>query len=266
MNIHRTVLQLKSREYITPRYIRLTLTGDDITPFAQCTVGTNNKIFIPPQGVTEVHFPPPPGEPAGLPEELAIRRTYTHAGMSLDKKEMYIDFIAHGLTGPASRFAMEALPGAKLGVAMKIKETALAPEVDFYCLIGDTTAIPVIRATLASLPPHAQGAIFIEIEADEEKQDFQKPANMQLNWLINPEIGTNTRLAQEAIAYLEENQTTDSRFAFVACEYENVRLLRNYLRKEKEWTNKEVSAYSYWKHGVAETQSEKSRRAEKESV
>lgn len=266
MNIHRTVLQLKKREYITPNYIRLTLTGEDIEPFASCTVGANNKIFIPPQGVSRVNFPPQPVEKEENVEKLAIRRTYTHAGLSLENKEMYMDFVAHGLSGPASRFAMEAPIGAELGVAMKIKESELAPEADFYCLVGDATAIPVIRATLASLPQEAKGAIFLEIPTNEDKQVFHKPEHIQVKWIINPNIGTNTLLAQTAIQYLEETQIEDSKFAFVACEYENVRTLRNYLRKEREWTNKEVSAYSYWKYGIAETKSEKSRREEKASI
>lgn len=266
MNIHRTVVQLKNREYISPHYIRLTLTGEDIVPFSQCTVGANNKIFIPPSGVNDVFFPPKEGEVEIPAEQLAIRRTYTHAGISLEKKEMYIDFVAHGLSGPASRFAMEAPLGAKLGVAMKIKPSELAPPADFYCLVGDATAIPVIRATLASLPQQAKGTVFIEVSDEADKQTFDLPENMEIHWLINKKIGQNTDLAEKAIAYVEDHLAETSRFAFVACEYENVRMLRNYFRKEKEWTNKEVSAYSYWKYGVAETKSEKSRREEKASI
>lgn len=266
MNIHRTVVQLKSREYITPHYIRLTLTGEDIAPFSQCTIGANNKIFIPPSGVDEVLFPSNDEETEIPAEQLAIRRTYTHAGISLEKKEMYVDFVAHGLSGPASRFAIEAPEGSKLGIAMKIKPTELAPKADFYCLVGDATAIPVIRATLASLPQQAKGAVFIEISDEKEKQTFDQPENIETHWLINKKIGQNTLLAQKVITCIENQPIHTPRFAFVACEYENVRILRNYFRKEKEWTNKEISAYSYWKYGVSETKSEKSRREEKASI
>lgn len=41
--------------------------------------------------------------------------------------------------------------------------------------------------------------------------------------------------------------------------------MRNYLRKEKNWAREELSAYSYWKYGVAETKSEADRRAERQN-
>lgn len=50
-------LYLKSREYITPHYIRIRLTGDDVYRFSIATVGVNNKIYIPPAGLNEVHYP-----------------------------------------------------------------------------------------------------------------------------------------------------------------------------------------------------------------
>jgi NADPH-dependent ferric siderophore reductase len=45
-----------------------------------------------------------------------------------------------------------------------------------------------------------------------------------------------------------------------------VKEIRTYLRKEKNWTSKELNAYSYWKAGVAENESEKDRHKEKDSM
>ncbi len=54
-----------------------------------------------------------------------------------------------------------------------------------------------------------------------------------------------------------------SSFAYVACEYNTVKILRQYFREELNWTNKQFYAFSYWKAGDAEDQSATERRREK---
>ena len=56
---------------------------------------------------------------------------------------------------------------------------------------------------------------------------------------------------------------TLSRFAFVACEYDSVKKIRNYFRKELNWKTNELYAFSYWKAGEAENKSVGERRSEK---
>lgn len=262
--IHRTIMQLKAREYITPNYVRLTFSGVDIEPYAKCTVGVNNKIFIPPNGIDKVIFPDKDNQSSI--EELAIRRTYTHAGLNLEKKEIYMDFVAHGSKGHASNFAINAKIGASLGVAMKIQEIELVPEVATYCLIGDATAIPVIRAILQTIKSDSKGVVFLEVSSMVDRQELEKPVGVTIHWIINEKVGENTLLADTAITYFKEYNVPESRFAFVACEYNNVRKVRNYLRKDALWSREELSAYSYWKCGVTETRSETERRIERNSL
>lgn len=264
-SIHRTILQLKAREYITPNYIRLTFIGTDTEPFTNCTVGTNNKIFIPPKGVNQVYFPDKSITDEAVLKDIAIRRTYTHAGIDLVKQEMYMEFVAHGVEGPASDFAINASIGSLLGVAMKTQQIELVPEVDFYYIVGDATALPVIRAILNTIQSSAIGTVLLEVTSLEDRQEIEKPEGVSIHWIINEKTKEDTLLADAAITYLNANETSDSRFAFIACEYSNVRKMRNYLRKEIKWAREEVSAYSYWKYGVAETKSEIERREEKNS-
>lgn len=265
-NIHRTIVSLKDRRYITPNYIRLTFTGSDIAAYSECRVGINNKIFIPPKGEKEVHFPDPSKTDQEDLDKLAFRRTYTHVGMDLEKQELFMDFVAHGTEGPASDFAINAEIGSKIGVAMKIHDGELVPEAEHYYIIGDSTALPVMIAILGDINPSSKGAVFIEVSSEEDKQDIIKPEGVAIHWIVNAKTEEDTLLADQAVAYMESQPQQASRFAFVACEYNNVKKMRNYLRKEKNWSREELSAYSYWKYGVAETKSEADRRKEREDL
>ncbi|MCD8541002.1 MAG: siderophore-interacting protein [Leadbetterella sp.] len=264
--IIRNILQLKRKEYITPHLIRVTLGGDAVAEYKDCTLGNNNKIFIPPAGVQQVHFPE-------YNEELEIWlhpepnlvpavRTYTHRAIDLEKKEMVIDFVHHGENGPASRWAIQAEPGDELGVAMKAVTKELFPRVGHYLLAGDATAIPVLSCILESLPAQATGVCVIEVHGPEDELQIRTAADIRFIWLHNPQPEAGSELAA-TIKGLELPEK--SRFAYIAAEYRTVKELREYLR-HNGWVKEEFYAFSYWKAGVAEDQSAQDRRAEREAL
>lgn len=254
--IIQATLQVKHKEYLTPNYIRVTLTGDAVPQFADTTVGVNNKIFIPPAGVDEIHFPEFNFETREwLHASEALRptvRTYTHRAIDLEKKEMTIDFVAHGETGPASAWATHAKPGDKLGVAMRKQATQLFPVADWYLLVADATGIPVISAILESLPATARGIAFIEVPTLADEQQISTASGVQIQWVHHATPGIDSPLAGliKEIALPETEGT--AKFAYVAAEYDIVRHVRHYLRKEKKWGIAELSAYAYWTQGITE--------------
>lgn len=268
-NIQRKVFTLKNREYITPRFIRLTLGGNDVSVFKNTTIGVNNKIFLAPEGCDKVYLPEFDMEKmAWKPMDEEIKpyvRTYTHRGIDLEKNELYIDFVGHGDEGPASNFAINAELGTELGVAMGCDPSELFPIVDWYYLIGDATAIPVLSAILESIPSTSQAKVVIEVETEEDIQNLHSPASFDIEWVINPTPGQNSAVAAKVIDYVNTTVLPESRFAYLASEFSTVKELRNFFRKEKNWTKEELYAYSYWKYGKAESASEADRRAEKDS-
>lgn len=266
----RTLLTVKKKEYLTPHYLRITFTGDDVPLFKNITVGVNNKIFLPPAGTDQIHFPvlnEETGQMEEAPEGLRpIRRTYTHRGIDLEKGEMYIDFVAHGDSGPASAWASQAKPGDQLGIAMKDRAAELYPEADWYLLACDATGIPVIASILESLPASATGEAFIEVLSKEEELQLTTAANIKMNWIHNPKPGENTRLA-DAVRQTElPDHNSTSVFSYVAAEFSNVRDIRIFLRKEHGWAQDSLYAYSYWKFGKSEDGSVTERQEEKRSL
>jgi len=265
-SIIQAVLFVKDKEYVTPHYIRVTLTGEDVLQFKDTTIGVNNKIFIPPAGVDQVHFPAydvQTNEWTHPPEEVRpFVRTYTHRAFDLEKKEMVVDFVAHGDSGPASAWAIAAKPGDALGIAMKDKKSTLYPQADWYLLVADGTGIPVLAAILESLPAEARGIAHIEVQDKEDLQHLTRPEGIQINWLYNEHPGTGTLLA-DAVKHTvipEDHLTT--RFGYVAAEFTAVKNIRDFLRKDKGWEREELYAYAYWKLGVSEDGSVKDRQQE----
>lgn len=269
-NVKRKVFTLIKRQYITPNYIRLTLTHPQVGDYAQTTIGANNKIFIAPKGVDQVYLPTVDeltGLPVLVPEDLApIMRTYTHRGIDLKNNEIYIDFVAHGGDSPASNFAINAALGSPLGVAMGVVPKSLYPDVSWYLLAGDATAIPVLGAILQGLDSKKRVEVIIEVQSQEDIQSLDYSSQANITWLINPTPGKDSLLAEKVKELIEQEPWQgDSKFCYLASEMQSVKDIRQYLRKQKNWDKTELYAYSYWKSGKAESESLSLRRQEKDS-
>jgi len=263
MKTIQAALRVSRKVYLTDHYLRVYLTGDDVYKFENTTVGVNNKILIPPVGATEVHFPEFDYETMQWkpqPEEIrSIVRTYTHRGIDLASNEIWIDFVAHGDEGPASAWAIRAQVGDPLGVLMKDGKLELYAQADHYLLVGDATAIPVLGAILEDLPATARGTCIIEVSGVVDEQHLRTKAAIDFIWLYNLHPQDGSALAEHVRRL---TLPTENRFAYVAAEFNSVKDIRAYLRKDKGWAREELYAYSYWKSGVAEDKSMADRHAE----
>jgi len=222
---------VKRKEYLTPHYIRVVLEGEALQEFAHVTIGMNNKIFIPGQD----------------PDAPMIRRTYTLRALDLDAGEMWVDFVAHGDEGPASAWAINAVKGDMIEIAMKDKSTALYPAVDWYLLAGDHTALPVISVILETLPATAEGTAIIQVTGEEDILPLQTPSKVQIKWIYG-EGHTDRMLEALANVILPANK---SRYVFTAAEASVIKNLRTYFT-ETGIQREELAAYAYWKKGTAE--------------
>ncbi|WP_165851779.1 siderophore-interacting protein [Chryseobacterium pennipullorum] len=256
-------LSVSRKEYITPHYIRIFLTGDDVPLIANTTVGVNNKILIPPKEINTIHFPEfDYDKMAWKPQSEDIRpsiRTYTHRGIDLENNEIWIDFVAHGDEGPASAWAINCKQGDVLGVMMKDGKTELYGKAENYLLVADATGIPVLAAILEDLPDTARGTCIIEVHGKEDEQDLETAADINFIWLHNKRPQRGSKLAE---AVHQQQLPEESRSGYVAAEFSTVKEIRSYLRKEKHWKQEELYAYSYWKAGVAEDKSAMDRHRE----
>lgn len=239
-------LTVKDKVYLTPHYIRITLTGKDIDNFTGVSEGANNKMLIPLRGSQT-------GE-----EAPTVMRTYTLRRLDNDKKEMLIDFVVHGDDGPASAWAIHASAGDEVVVKMKKKLKELYRPAEWYLIAGDHTALPVISVMLEKLPAEATGMVFIEVYGKEDVLHLSKPDGVVIRWLFNEHPGNGTQL-QDAVTTVEF-PSDKTRYIFAAAEAESVKAIQHFLRDQQRFPKEEWSVVSYWKLGQAEDKSVTERR------
>ncbi|MBP6115292.1 MAG: siderophore-interacting protein [Neisseriaceae bacterium] len=252
----KTKLSVVEKHYITPNYLSIVLTGDDVSSYADATLGANNKIFVPPVGHKTVVLPthdPVLGWTVDDPALLPTVRTYTHRAIDLAKNTMTIDFAVHEGDSIACQWAVNAEVGDEIGVTMKAGKQKLMPEVGHYVFVTDPTGIPVTAALLERLPAGSQAVVIAEVPTAADHYPFQSAANLSVEWLYNPHPDQGSPLAEA----LKANQTildwpVDARFAHITAEHGTVRAARNYLRKEQGWQREECYACAYWQIGRRE--------------
>lgn len=255
-NMMRDVLTVKHKFFVTPHYIRVILESDQMELFLEANVGDNNKLVIPKDKSKPLQLPDGPSK--GDASDFYIR-TYTLRAIDFEKSEMTVDFVMHGETGPASKWAINAQPGDQLGVLMKAKRKPLFQEADWYLLVGDHTALPVISVILERMPNHARGQVILEVPTAEDVLELEKPEEVQIQWVLNPTPGEHSQLV--SVMKKIPLGSHSSKFVYAAAEYHVVKELQDILRQEQSLERKDWYAFSYWKNGIAEGDSAQDRRA-----
>ncbi|WP_229085669.1 siderophore-interacting protein [Curtobacterium sp. GD1] len=280
---------------LTPHFVRVTLTGDALAEFSSVGLDQRIKIVlpIPGHGFTDL----PDGEDwygawRALPD--AVRnplRTYTVRSFRPDARELDIDFVAHGDTGPASRWVSACRVGDELrivGPAVPASPAELptgAAEFDpgaanRILLAGDETAAPAICAILEALDVATVGHVFIEVPTDADRLPVSAPAGVEVRWIARNGASHGVRMTDQVHAWastvaagpacgdageladvdVDEQVLWDIPagdeprpvYAWIAGEAGCVKELRRHLVRGVGLDRKQVAFMGYWRHGKAE--------------
>ncbi|MGY4802209.1 DUF2218 domain-containing protein [Teichococcus aerofrigidensis] len=246
----RTARVLRVTE-VTPRMRRLTLRGDDLARFD--AEAMHLKIYIPGRRAPDGAEPRWPGlTPAGQPDFAGrdlTRRTYTIRRIDAAAGEMEIDFVVHGDGSPGSRFALRAEPGDWLGLSGP--GGGHIPVRGWTLVGGDETALPAIARALEQMPRDARGQVLIEVADAAERQTLSPPPGMAVRWLLRDGAPHGAPLL-DAVRALSWPAGEAGRSAWVACEAETARQLRQHFSEACGLPAGQFRAAGYWRQGVAE--------------
>ncbi|MER7399341.1 siderophore-interacting protein [Streptomyces sp. NPDC000151] len=198
------------------------------------------------------------------PAERSIMRTYTVRAQRQDPEpELDVDFALHGAeegtSGPAGRWAANAVPGDRVSVLGPVVEDNGGVDfrppqgTDWILLSGDETALPAIANILAWLTPGTKAKVWIEVGHAADRQELPSFADADITWLVREESATDRTermLASVGAAELPEGTP----YAWIAGESGTVKALRRHLVKERGFDRRAVKFTGYWRRGASEEQ------------
>lgn len=284
-------IELRARIALTPSLVRMVLGGDDIAQMASHGPDQRIKLLFPDadgRAATLAHGDDwYPRYRALDPSTRPPMRTYTVRALRRHQRELDVDFVLHGATGPASRWALQARPGDALqmvapwlGAEPSGAEWQPPGQVREVLLVGDETALPAVAGILESLaamtaPPRVQAFIELPCAADRDyARSIQLPDYIQLQWLARDGAAHGERLfaavaactlsaaatsapVEEPLAAVdiehdilwEQAQRPDDFYAWIAGEAGVVMRLRRHLLNERGLPRTAITFMGYWRQG-----------------
>ncbi|MBG6238114.1 NADPH-dependent ferric siderophore reductase [Mycetocola sp. CAN_C7] len=198
-------------ERLSPHFVRVTFTGDDLGGFGADRLDQRLKIVFPLEhtGMSDFGATDPATITEGswysrwraLPDDARNPfRTYTVRAVRQQEREVDVDMVSHGDGGPASRWLNRAQPGDEVVlVGPDARSIHSAIGIDWHpgdarrvLLVGDETAAPAICSVLESLPTGRTAHAFIEIPTGDDVLPVDVPPGSRITWLPrgNAPIGT----------------------------------------------------------------------------
>jgi NADPH-dependent ferric siderophore reductase len=241
--IHVTVV---SAEDVTPHMRRVKFACDDIAPFADGDMHV--RLLVPPKGRIPVWPGLRPDGRVAWPEgkDEILVRVYTIRTVDIERRELWVDFLQHpapGIKTPGADFARDVQPGEK--VALLGPGGGSLPQSKSILLVGDESALPAIARIVAEVPAGTHMQAIIEVLDEAEEQPLPSAGSIDVRWLHrkNYPAGATGVLAEagrNAIASID-----DETYVWVACEKEDVRSIRTFLKSRKH-DRKQMYAAWYW--------------------
>ncbi|MFC9561330.1 siderophore-interacting protein [Agromyces sp. NPDC056965] len=180
---------------LSPHFVRVTFRSDDLRDLGWDGPDQRIKVVLPlaSSGFDDVPFE---GDWyaswRALPDDRRNPiRTYTIRATRPALGELDVDFVAHGDSGPASRWISAAAVGDRMLIigpdATSDEESGgweWHPGAARTLLIaGDETAVPAVGAILEQLPADARGAVFLEVPEAGDALELPAPAGVDVHWL-----------------------------------------------------------------------------------
>jgi NADPH-dependent ferric siderophore reductase len=247
------VLRVARAQTLTPHMRRIVFKGENLAQFDRPDQMHCRLIFAPRDVATPAWPMLDDNGRVTWPDKKMDTRVYTLRAIDLERGTLTIDFALHAGAGPATRWALAAEPGDRIGIVGPAAG-GMQP-ASFYVFAGDETGLPGIARMLEALPADACGHAFIEVRDAREELPLAKPPGMALQWLHRDgaAAGTTT-LLPDALRSVAWPGSLDGVFVWGGCEYQAFRAMHRYLKQELGLPRAQQVLYSHWHRALSEEQ------------
>lgn len=252
-----------ARTQISPSFIRVTITGDELTSIRPMGADHWFRLFLPQTGQSDLRLP---GAANNLwyaqyllmsKDTRPVVRNYTirdyraaGSGRFGPHTEIDIDIAGHGDLGPASAWANSASIGDPVALLDEGCIYNPTPGAAWHLLVGDESALPAIIGVVNSAPDELRAEVFIEIPHPDDRQDHRELDGVAVHWLVREdEHATPGALALETVrkAELPEGPA----YTFVAGEQALATGLRRHLVDDRQFAKSDIAFTGFWRQGHA---------------
>ncbi|WP_016984554.1 siderophore-interacting protein [Pseudomonas crudilactis] len=285
---------LHRKTLLSPHMMRITLASPAVKEMATWAPDQRVKLFFPAADGSPARLAQGEGWYARFKAMIADRRpamrTYTIRHLRAEQGEVDIDFVLHGETGPASRWALRAQPGDSMQILAPDRRFSAQDAGGFewkppqtlkqVLLVADGTALPAAMGILDELaamaePPLTQA--FFEVDSVEDMLAVPDWAGLMVQWLIRDQASAGTLMVaavQKAVAPIHASSigqavelaevdidkeilweiaetANESFYGWIAGESAAVMSLRRYLIKECGIARESLNLMGYWRYNKA---------------
>ncbi|TDD62506.1 siderophore-interacting protein [Kribbella antibiotica] len=254
-------------EDLSPHLRRVTFVAPRLTDAVVAGPDQRIKILLPPPNGSNLKLLS--GEDwyadwcAQPEDERFIMRTYTIRELRAEQGELDIEFVLHGVNGPASAWATDVVPGAEIALLIPFAVDTTSAKgmlnsgVDYVppstskhrVLIADETALPALTGILEQLPADTHATVFAQVPDKRDIRPLPTPGTADITWITTaPDSDTDLPLL-EALKSAELPGSVD--FAWVAGESSMIKSVRRHLVNVVGLPKPSISFQGYWKRGEA---------------
>ncbi len=199
----------------------------------------------------------PHGAPYAVPFDLAqarslareqwpVPRRFTVRRWDGVRRELWVDFVVHGESGTAGRWAQQAEPGDLLQLAGPSGGYRPDPEIPAHLFVGDESALPAIAASLEAVPAGAHALVVGLVDGPTGELALESPARLSITWLHRSELAVPADRALVAAVEALALHPGDVQ-AFVHGDAVETRAVRRHLLGDLGMPRARLSVSPYWR-------------------
>ncbi len=245
------------RTHLTPHMIRVTLGGDSLTEFVGDGPDQRIKLLLPRHPAQDMGrlYGLTPKQMRQLPDtERPLIRTYTIRSHDPAAGEVEIDFALHMPVGPATQWAIDAVPGQPAAFFGSV--AAYNPPADsrWQLIVGDDTALPAVAAILESSSAPQPTQVYLSVTTASGVMPLPNRDGAAVTWLPRDSDGPghDDHGASLVSAISQAELPTAPGYVWLAAEQSVVRDIRAHLVHERGMDRGRVYFSGYWSRGKSE--------------